>query len=152
MRFGSNFEAHGKLLSKKKPGGNRCVVVPIVVPIELGSTWQIVDAGKSYMVWRVRADRLTVYFDALQSLSASRQPRQRIDQTRSQTDGIFTFVDLPKGRISCASAPPRWVALRRRWRRIPPIPFRFSRHPTLGNRSQVAQVDVDCRPRDSSAR
>ncbi len=65
-------------------------------PIEAQSTWRIVDGGKAYEIWRLN-DKLHVYFNPRPENWSRRQPRQRIDQTWSQADGIFFFVDLPTG-------------------------------------------------------
>jgi hypothetical protein len=92
----AQFEAHGKVLSKKKdeePEERRAYIVPI----EMGSTWQVVDAGVSYVIWQLNG-RLTVYFSLRpQAGMASGRLRQRIDQTRTQADGIFYFINLPPG-------------------------------------------------------
>ena len=102
----ARFEAHGKLLSRKKAGepGEEAHIVQI----EKGSTWQIVDAGKSYMIWNLNG-RLAVYFDMrYPSGMAPRQLRQRVDQTRTQADGIFYSLTFRPVPIACGSAYPRW--------------------------------------------
>lgn len=90
------FATHGRLLSLDDAS---------LAIQERGSTWHLVDAGKRYVIWHLLG-KLHVYFNARQAGTALQPPRPAIDQTWSQADGIFYFLDLP------ASAPGEGYYLR----------------------------------------
>ncbi|MBI1298808.1 hypothetical protein GC175_28070 [bacterium] len=78
------FQAQGKTLSA---GASLHV-------LEQGNTWQVIDSGQIYLIWRL-LDRLFVYFNARRPGFLFTALSARPDQTRTQTDGVFYFLDLP---------------------------------------------------------
>jgi hypothetical protein len=56
--------------------------------------WAVASEGKIYQVWHVDQS-LRVYFYPRQVGLAWQRRHPRIDYTRSHSDGIFLFVDLP---------------------------------------------------------
>ncbi len=126
-------QAHGRTLSPAKAGIS-------VTPIEIGSTWQILDAGISTMIWRVTADRLTVTFNPRRAGAAAQQQRQRIDQTWSAADGIFFFVNLPAGAYSLRTSVPEMGTRYGIVETEPTHPVQVWPPPDVGQPAQVAQV------------
>ena len=133
------FQAHGRLLSPERAAIS-------VAPIEIGSTWQLMDAGKSYVIWRMMADRLTVCYNTRQPGLASRQLRQRIDQTRSGADGIFCFVNLPTGDYILRTSVPEMGSRYGTAETDPAHPVQVQPTPDRGQPAQVAQVTVTLPP------
>ena len=80
------FQMHGRIISQQAT----------IVPNETGSNWQLVDAGKSYMIWRF-TDKLRLYCNARDGGMLIPSQRKRIDHTWSRADGVFYFLDLPPG-------------------------------------------------------
>lgn len=127
------FQTHSRPLSPAKADIS-------VTPIEIGSTWQILDAGISTMIWRVTADRLTVTFNPRRAGAAARQRRQRIDQAWSAADGIFFFVNLPAGDYSLRTSIPEKGTRYGTVETDPAHPVRVQPPPDNGQPAQVAQV------------
>lgn len=129
------FQAHGRPLSPAKADLS-------VTPIEIGSTWQVLDAGRASMIWRVTADRLTVTFNPRSPGTASRRPHQRIDQARSAADGIFFFVNLPPGDYILRTSVPELGSRYGTVETDPAHPVQVQPPPDSGQPAQVAQVVV----------
>lgn len=132
-------QAHGRPLSPAKADIS-------VTPIEIGSTWQILDAGISTMIWRVTADRLTVTFNPRRAGAAVQQRRQRIGQAWSAADGIFFFVNLPSGDYILRTSVPEMGTRYGTVETDPAHPVQVQPPPDVGQPAQVAQVVVALPP------
>jgi hypothetical protein len=118
----------------------------LVAPIEIGSTWQILDAGISTMIWRVAPDTLTVTFNPRQAGAAMQPRRQRIDQAWSAADGIFYFVNLPAGDYILRTSVPELGTRYGTVETDSAHPVQVQSRPKVGQPAQVAQVVVALPP------